>query len=58
MMMILIYLWWAAKTIVGSYMSVVMGNMKVWALKLYPKLHQDTKRKPTGYQMKAHIMVF
>ena len=43
MMMILIYLWWAAKTIVGSYMSVAMGNMKVWALKLYPKLHQDTK---------------
>jgi len=42
-MMILIYLWWAAKTIAVSYMRVAMGKLMVWALKLDPNLHQDTK---------------
>ena len=43
-MKIIIYFWWAAKTIAGSYMRVTMGKLMVWALKLDP-----------GYQMKAHI---
>jgi len=42
-MMILIYLWWAAKTIAVSHMRVVMRKLMVWALKLDPNLHQDTK---------------
>ena len=42
-MMIIIYLWWAAKTIAGSYMRVAMEKLMVWALKLDPNLHQDTK---------------
>jgi hypothetical protein len=40
-MMILIY-FWAAKTVAGSYMRVMMGNLLIWALKLDPSLHQDT----------------
>jgi hypothetical protein len=43
LMKILIYFWWAAKTIAGSYMKVMMGKLMVWALKLNPSLHQDTK---------------
>jgi hypothetical protein len=31
-MKILIYIWWAAKTIAGSYMRVAMGKLMVWAL--------------------------
>ena len=42
-MKIIIYFWWAAKTIAGSYMRVTMGKLMVWALKLDPNLHQDTK---------------
>jgi len=42
-MMILIYLWWAAKTIAVRYMRVAMGKWMVWALKLDPNIHQDTK---------------
>ncbi len=38
-MMILIYLWWTAKTIAGSYMRVMMGKWMVEALKLDPSLH-------------------
>jgi hypothetical protein len=41
-MMILIYFWWAAKTVAGIYMRVTMGDLLVWALKLDPILHQDT----------------
>ena len=41
-MMILVYFWWAAKTVAGSYMRVTMGDLLVWALKLDPSLHQDT----------------
>ena len=43
LMKMLIYLWWAAKTIAGSYMSVAMGTLMVWALKLDPNLNQNTK---------------
>ena len=43
LMKILIYFWWAAKTIAGSYMRVTMGKLMVWALKLDPSLDQDTK---------------
>ena len=35
--------WWAAKTIAGSYMSVAMGKLMVWALKMGPNLNQGTK---------------
>ncbi len=42
-MKILIYFWWEAKTIAGSYTRVVMGKLMVWALKLDPNLNQDTK---------------
>jgi len=31
------------KNIAGSYMRVTMGQLMVWALKLDPSLHQDTK---------------
>ncbi len=48
LMKILIYFWWAAKTIAGSYTRVTMGKLIVWALKLDPSLHQDTKWKPTS----------
>ena len=41
-MMILIYLWWAAKPVAGSYMRVTMGDLLVWALKLDPSLHKET----------------
>jgi hypothetical protein len=41
-MMILIFFWWAAKTVAGSYMRVTMGDLLVWALKLDPSLHQET----------------
>jgi hypothetical protein len=41
-MMVLIYFWWAAKTVAGSYMRVTMGDLLVLALKLDPSLHQDT----------------
>ncbi len=41
-MKILIYFWWAAKTVAGSHMRVTMGDLMVWALKLDPSLHQDT----------------
>ena len=30
------------KTVAGSYMMVMMGDLLVWALKLDPSLHQDT----------------
>jgi len=43
LMIILIYLWWMAKTIAGSYMRVVMGKWMVWAQKLDPNHNQDTK---------------
>jgi len=42
-MMVLIYLWWVAKTIAVSYMTVTMGKWMVWALKLDPNHNQDTK---------------
>ena len=48
LMKILIYFWWAAKTIAGSYMRVTMGKLMVWALKLDPSFHQDNKWKPTS----------
>jgi len=41
-MMKLIYFWWAAKTVAGSYMRVTMGDWLVWALKLDASPHQDT----------------
>ena len=48
LMNILVYFWWAAKTIAGSYMRVTMGKLMVWALKLDPNHNQDTKWKPTS----------
>jgi hypothetical protein len=44
--------WWAAKTIAGSYMRVMMGKLMLWALKLDPSLHL------LGYQMKTHVKGF
>ena len=41
-MKILVYFWWAAKTIAGSYTRVTMVKLMVWALKLDPSLNQDT----------------
>jgi hypothetical protein len=31
-----------AKTVAGSYMRVTMGDLRIWALKLDPNLHQST----------------
>ncbi len=42
-MKILIFFWWAAKTIAGSYMRVTMRKLMVWALKLDTNLNEDTK---------------
>jgi hypothetical protein len=50
-MKILIYFWWAAKTIAGSYMRVTMGKIDGLGAKIGPK-------PPPGYQMKAHIKGF
>ncbi len=47
-MIILIYFWWAAKTIAGSYMRVTIGDLPVWGQKLDPNLHHDTLGKPTS----------
>jgi len=44
-MKILLYFWWAAKTVAGSYMRVTMGDLMVGALKLDPSLHQDIIEK-------------
>ena len=40
-MKILIYFWWAAKTVAGSYMRDTMGKLIVWALKLDQSFRQD-----------------
>ena len=60
-MMILIYFWWVAKTVAGSYMRVMMGDLLVWALKMDPSLHQklssrafDWCNKNVGYVGRTH----
>jgi hypothetical protein len=37
----IIFFWWTAKTVAGSYMRVTMGALMVWALKLDQNLHQN-----------------
>jgi hypothetical protein len=40
--MMILFFWWTAKTVAGSYVRVTMGDLMVWALKLGPNLHQNT----------------
>jgi hypothetical protein len=41
-MMILIFFWWMAKTVAGSYMRVTMGEWLVWGQISDPNVNQDT----------------
>jgi hypothetical protein len=45
LMMILIFFWWTAKTVAGSYMRVTMGDWLVWDQFLDPNVNQDTIEK-------------
>jgi hypothetical protein len=41
-MMILIFFWWTAKTVAGSYMRVTMREWLVWGQISDPNINQDT----------------
>jgi hypothetical protein len=45
LMMILLFFWWTAKTVAGSYMRVTMGEWLVWGQISNPNVNQDIIRK-------------